>query len=105
TLVLWYLALAWLPVLIAGEVARPRPGHDIRRWATVFPLGMYAACSFTVGPVAGLSGITGFGRVWTWVALAVTLLALAGLFLRVRAAWPQLRSQLGSRIRSRFRPG
>jgi tellurite resistance protein TehA-like permease len=105
TLVLWCLALAWLPVLIAGEVARPRPGYDIRRWATVFPLGMYAACSFAVGPVAGVAGITGFGRVWTWVALAATLLALAGLFLRVRGAWPRFRSQLRPRIRSRFRPG
>jgi tellurite resistance protein TehA-like permease len=97
--------MAWLPVLIAGEVAQPRPGYDVRRWATVFPLGMYAACSFTVGQVAGVSGITGFGRVWTWVAFAATLLALVGLFLRIRGAWPQLRSRIKARIRPRFRLG
>ncbi|HEY2522774.1 MAG TPA: tellurite resistance/C4-dicarboxylate transporter family protein [Streptosporangiaceae bacterium] len=86
--VVWCVAMAWLPVLIAVEVGWRRPGYDIRRWATVFPLGMYAACSFTVGQVAGVSGITGFGRVWTWVAFAATLFALAGLFLRIRSSWP-----------------
>jgi hypothetical protein len=100
TLVLWCLALAWLPVLIAVEVVRPRPGYDIRRWATVFPFGMYAACSFPAGQVAGVSGITGFGRVWTWVALAATVLALGGLFLRVRAAWPWFRPARSARAAS-----
>ena len=55
----------------------------MRRWATVFPLGMYAACSFTVGRVTGLTGITSFGQVWTWVAFAATLVVLAGLFRHV----------------------
>ena len=97
--------MAWLPVLVVSEVIRRRLGYDIRRWATVFPLGMYAACSITVGQVARVSGITGFGRVWAWVALAATLLALAGLFLRVRGAWPQIRSRIRSRIGPRLRPG
>jgi Voltage-dependent anion channel len=87
TLVLWCLSMAWLPVLIAAEVAWPRLHYEVRRWATVFPLGMYAACSFTVGKVAGISGITSFGQVWTWVAFAATLLALAGLVHSVRHAW------------------
>jgi tellurite resistance protein TehA-like permease len=104
-LVLWGLAMAWLPVLVVSEVVRRRLDYDIRRWATVFPLGMYAACSITVGQVARAGGITGFGRVWTWVALAATLLALAGLFLRIRGAWPQIRSWLRSRIGPRLRLG
>jgi hypothetical protein len=58
----------------------------VRRWATVFPLGMYAACSFTVGQVTGVSGITSFGQVLTWVAFAATLVVLAGLFRHVRHA-------------------
>src|SRR6202012_865912 len=72
TLVLWCLALAWLLPLIISEVVRPRLSYDIRRWATVFPLGMYPACSFTVGQVAGVSAITNFARVQTWVAFAAT---------------------------------
>ena len=87
---LWCLATAWLFPLIAGEVLRPRLSYDVRRWATVFPLGMYAACSFTTGQVTGISGIAGFGHVWTWVAFAVSLVVLAGLF---RHGWPVLRGQ------------
>jgi hypothetical protein len=64
-------ALAWLPVLIAGELAAPRAGDPGKRWSTVFPVGMYAAMAFAVG-------LTGFARVWTWVALAVWALAVAG---------------------------
>jgi tellurite resistance protein TehA-like permease len=90
TLVLWCLAMAWLPVLIASEVVRPRLSYDVRRWATVFPLGMYAACSFTVGQVTGINGITIFGRVWTWVAFAATLVALAGLVQHIRQAPPRV---------------
>ena len=90
TLVLWCLAMAWLLPLITGEILRPRLGYDIRRWATVFPLGVYAAASFTTGQVTGITGITGFGQVWTWVAFTASLLALAGL---IRHGWPVLRGQ------------
>ena len=90
TLVLWCLAMAWLLPLVTGEILRPRPGYDVHRWATVFPLGMYAACSFTTGQVTGTTGITGFGQVCTWVAFTASLLALGGLF---RRAWPVLFSQ------------
>jgi len=90
TLVLWCLAMAWLLPLVTAEILRPRLGYDIRRWATVFPVGMYAACSFTTGQVSGITGITGFARVWTWVAFAGCLLALAGL---LRRTWPVLRGQ------------
>lgn len=79
TLVLWCLSVAWLIPLVATEVLERRPAYDVRRWATVFPFGMYAACSFTVGRVTGLAAITAFARVWTWPALVATLLALAGL--------------------------
>jgi hypothetical protein len=90
TLVLWCLAMAWLLPLVIAEVLRPRLGYDVRRWATVFPLGMYAACSFATSQVTGIAGITDFGQVWTWVAFTASLLALAGL---LRHGWPVLRSQ------------
>jgi tellurite resistance protein TehA-like permease len=67
-----------------------RLSYDVRRWATVFPLGMYAACSFAAGQVTGITGIADFGRVWTWVAFTASLLALAGLF---RHGWPVPRGQ------------
>lgn len=83
-LVLWCLAMAWLFPLVGCEILRPRLRYDVRRWATVFPLGMYAACSFAVGQVTGITGITGFARIWTWVAFTVTLVVLAGLSRRAR---------------------
>ena len=100
TLVLWCLAMAWLPVLIAGEIAARRLRYDIRRWGTVFPLGMYAACSFTAGQVTGIGGITTFGRVWTWVAVAATVLALAGLGRSVYRARPRSGARAGQRAES-----
>jgi Voltage-dependent anion channel len=89
SLALWCASMAWLVVLIAGEIGRPRPRYDVRRWATVFPVGMYAACGFAVGQVAGIGGITWFAKGWTWVACGVTLAALVGL---TRRAWASLRS-------------
>ncbi len=83
-------AAALLAVSGVGWVLLPRLTYDVRRWATVFPLGMYAACSFAAGQVTGISGIADFGHVWTWVAFTVSLFVLAGLF---RHGWPVLRGQ------------
>lgn len=86
-LVLWCLTMIWLPALLAAELLRPRLSYNVRRWSTVFPVGMYAACSFTVGEIDSIDPITAFARVWVWVALAVWLLVTSGL---VRAAWALL---------------
>jgi tellurite resistance protein TehA-like permease len=77
-LVVWVLAIGWLPVLVAGELRGPRRGFDLRRWATVFPVGMYAVCSFLVARVDGVGSIATFARAWAWVGLVVWLLAFAG---------------------------
>ena len=87
TLVLWCLAMAWLCPLVSCEILRPRLRYDVRRWATVFPLGMYAACSFAVGQVTGFAGIISFAQVWTWVAFTITLVVLVGLLRRARNVW------------------
>ena len=55
----------------------PRLRYDVRRWSTVFPVGMYAACSFIVGAAANAPAITDFARVWVWVALALWLVVFA----------------------------
>jgi tellurite resistance protein TehA-like permease len=100
-LVLWCLAMAWLPALIGCEIARPRLRYDVRRWATIFPLGMYPACSFTVGRVAGIPGIIRFGQVGTWVAVAATVIALTGLGRHIRRGWPPGRARAAVRARGR----
>ena len=78
-LALWCVAMAWLVPLVISEFIRQRFRYQVQRWATVFPVGMYAACSFAVGKVTGIAGITDFARIWTPVAVAVTLVVLIGL--------------------------
>ena len=68
---LWALTMLWLLVLLLAEARWPRLEYDERRWSTVFPLGMYAACSFAVGVVAGRAGaILSSARAWVWIGLA-----------------------------------
>jgi hypothetical protein len=97
-LALWALAALWLPVLVMCEAAWPRPRYTGKRWATVFPLGMYAVSSFAVGSAAGASALTGFARVWVWIAAAAWLLVSLGLLrqaLRLRAQGPPRRARSG----------
>src|SRR5690348_3940719 len=77
-ILLWAVTLAWLPALVLFEALRPRLDPDLRRWATVFPVGMYAACSFAVGAVAHSAAITDFARVWVWIAVALWLVVALG---------------------------
>lgn len=77
-LVVWVAAAAWLPVLVIAEVARPRLEFDAQRWSTVFPLGMYAVCSFATG-----GDLTAFARAWVWVAVAGWAAAAAGTLRRL----------------------
>lgn len=81
-LALWAATVFWLPVLLVAEARWPRPRYDVRRWSTVFPVGMYAACSFVVGEVAEASPIADFARGWVWVAVAVWAVVLAAMLRR-----------------------
>ncbi|MEU2393844.1 hypothetical protein [Streptomyces sp. NPDC007369] len=68
------LALAWYALLLAAELRSRRPHYDVRRWATVFPLGMTAtACLSAAGPT-GIGGLSGLGGVLLWIAVGAWLL-------------------------------
>jgi hypothetical protein len=70
-LAIWAAAVVWLR-------------YDVRRWATVFPLGMFASCSFVIGDAVGADGIRHFARAWSWVAFAVWLVTLgAAVFIQI----------------------
>lgn len=92
TLVALGLSLAWYVVLLAGELGRLRPRYDIRRWATVFPLGMTAtACLSAAGPT-GVALLSPLGEVLLWIAVAAWLLTFAafiGRLLTKSAAPPE----------------
>ena len=85
TVALLVLDLAWYVVLLAAEAARPRLRYDLRRWATVFPMGMTGASALSVAAAVGVGGLTGPGRVLVWVAVAVWLAVAAGAALAARA--------------------
>jgi hypothetical protein len=77
----WLLAMAWLPALVIGEVARPRIGGPQQRWSTVFPVGMYAAMSFAVADATGdrwlrdLADVISVGALAVWALVLVVNLA------------------------------
>jgi tellurite resistance protein TehA-like permease len=75
--VLAILAAAWGSLLVAGELRAPRLGADLRRWATVFPLGMYAVAGFAVGAQHHVHAVVAFARGWTWVSFAAWAVAFA----------------------------
>jgi tellurite resistance protein TehA-like permease len=89
---LWIATMLWLPVLLVAEVRWPRLHCDLRRWSTVFPVGMYAACSFVVGTVAAIGAATSFARVWVWLALAVWAAVFAATLVRRPAPAPAARA-------------
>ena len=83
SLALWVVTMCWLPLLLVAEMRFPRVRYDVRRWGTVFPFGMYAACSFVVGAAADKHVIRDFAHVWVWVALAVWVAVFGAMLRRI----------------------
>lgn len=90
TLALFALDLCWYAVLVVAEVARPRPSYDVRRWSTVFPLGMTAAASLSVAAAVHVP-LRGLGEVLLWIAVAAWLAVAAGAVVDARAELRALR--------------
>jgi tellurite resistance protein TehA-like permease len=88
-------AAAWLPLLIAAELRRPRLRYDLGRWATVFPVAMYSAAAAAVARLDGSSALLEVSRWWAWMAF--------GLWVVVSAA--MLRPALSLRARRPMRGG
>lgn len=74
TLVLLGLDMAGYAVLLAAEIVRPRPRYTIKRWATVFPLGMTAVAALSTASAEHLPWLRSTGEALLWVAFAAWLL-------------------------------
>ncbi|BCJ33556.1 membrane protein [Actinocatenispora thailandica] len=85
-LVLWALAVGWYLVLAVAEAVWRRPRYDVRRWSTVFPLGMTATACINLGMAAHLPAIRTAGQVLIWPALAVWAAVAYGAANRLRSA-------------------
>ncbi|WP_405587611.1 tellurite resistance/C4-dicarboxylate transporter family protein [Streptomyces sp. NBC_01092] len=91
------LDLAWYVVLLLAEFAWPRLRYDVRRWATVFPMGMTAAAALSVGTAVDVSWLEPLGKALLWIAVAAWLAVAAG------AAWTY--TGRGSRPGTQAPPG
>lgn len=92
TLIVLGLTMFGYVILMVAEVIRPRPEYDIRRWATVFPLGMTAVATLATGAVTDLPALRTLGNllllfaVSAWVLTFTALLADRTLFESDRSA-------------------
>ncbi|WP_316747503.1 tellurite resistance/C4-dicarboxylate transporter family protein [Streptomyces herbicida] len=87
TIVLLVLDLTCYVVLLTAEVARPRLRFDVRRWATVFPMGMTATATLSVAAALGILWLERPGRVLVWISVAVWLTVAAGAVRSARAGF------------------
>jgi tellurite resistance protein TehA-like permease len=98
TVVYWATGTWWIPMLIVlfvwrHAIARHPLSYEPSYWGAVFPLGMYAVCTFEMARALQLEFLLVIPACLTYVALAAWLLAFAGL---VRS--------LARAVRSRLRP-
>ncbi|MFD4479329.1 tellurite resistance/C4-dicarboxylate transporter family protein [Streptomyces sp. NPDC058471] len=84
TLVALGIAFAWYAVLVVCELRWPRLHHDVRRWATVFPLGMTGVASLSTATAADVPALWTCGKVLLWPALAVWAVVAVGAFRSAR---------------------
>ncbi|MFJ6838126.1 tellurite resistance/C4-dicarboxylate transporter family protein [Streptomyces sp. NPDC091209] len=80
------LDLACYCLLVIAEAVWPRPRYDMRRWATVFPLGMTAVATLSVASALDVFWLKGTGQVLLWIAVAAWLAVAAGAVLAVRSS-------------------
>ncbi|MEY9993656.1 tellurite resistance protein TehA-like permease [Streptomyces sp. V4I8] len=78
TVALLILDLAWYAALALAEIARPRLRYDVRRWATVFPMGMTAAATLSVATALDVPWLETPGEVLLWITVAAWLAVSAG---------------------------
>ncbi|MCL8011683.1 tellurite resistance/C4-dicarboxylate transporter family protein [Streptomyces sp. AS02] len=87
TVALLVLDLAWYAVLLVAEIAWPRPHYDVRRWATVFPMGMTAAATLSVATAVDVPWLRTPGEALLWIAVAAWLAVTAGAVLTYAGSW------------------
>ncbi|WP_279387912.1 tellurite resistance/C4-dicarboxylate transporter family protein [Streptacidiphilus pinicola] len=90
TLALLAVVLAWYLLLAVEELRHPRWHYDVRRWATVFPMGMTAVATLSAAASASVGWLRTPGQVLLWIAAAAWAVVLIGL---VRSAARDVRAE------------
>lgn len=81
----WAAASFTIPFLLVTELRVRRWRHEVARWSSVFPLGMYGVASHVLGGADGLAGLHEVGTVFFGIGLAAWTLTAAGLARQVSA--------------------
>ena len=76
-------AVTYVP-LVAGEAIRPRTRFDMRRWSTVFPIGMAGLTGLQLASVFHEGPLHQTGRALSWLAFAVWALVAAASLAYLR---------------------
>ncbi len=88
SLLFWAAGTWWVPLLLLLEVwrhARRRVPirYDPGWWGAVFPLGMYATCTFALGEATGLTALLRISQAFTYVGLGAWIVTGVGLAHRL----------------------
>jgi tellurite resistance protein TehA-like permease len=103
TIFFWATGTWWIPMLVIlaawRHLYRKFPfRYEPSYWGTVFPLGMYAACTFEMARAMSLDFLLPIASVFVYVALLAWATTFAGLIQSlVRSLVPVLHSTNGGR--------
>ena len=86
TLLFWSTATWWIPMLVILGVWRHvykrfRLAYDPLYWGAVFPLGMYAVCTYRLGEVIHPPALFAISRAFAYIALGAWGATLGGLLI------------------------
>jgi len=89
-LLYWATGSWWIPVLVLLGIWR----HGVRRyplryeplyWGLVFPLGMYAACTWQMDAALGIGLLQPLAQLFLWLGMLAWLVTWGGMLRRVSA--------------------
>jgi tellurite resistance protein TehA-like permease len=110
TIFFWATGTWWIPLLVILVAWRHLYGkfplrYDPLYWGAVFPLGMYAVCTFEMVRAMSLDFLVPIAHVFVYVALLAWVATFVGLIRSlVSSLIPALRSTGGSREEVPARP-
>lgn len=94
SIVLWSFGSWFIPMLVLFGlwryfVRRYPWDYEPRLWSVVFPLGMYAVASVTLGRAIGFAFLVDLAAVWVWIGVAAwAIVAALGILAFARWARP-----------------